>query len=103
MTARRVLIGLIVIWAFCFVGGFAHFHLSSPTGDGFTRGANRVMIFLLWQFGAIAPAIAALITAMRFGDVLPLHLCRLAYGPILITGLLAMTIGLLIVWVIFTS
>ncbi|MEO0467224.1 MAG: hypothetical protein AAF216_11840 [Pseudomonadota bacterium] len=50
---RKTLIWVVLaIWLVLFGASFAVFALVEPSGDGFTRGANRVMGFLLLQMGA---------------------------------------------------
>ena len=47
-------IGLwIAAWAWSLIG----FATTEPTGDGFTRGMNRVRAFFMWQFVAASLAI----------------------------------------------
>jgi len=43
---------LIAIWGGVFTWSIIGFASIDPTGDGFTRGLNRVTGFLLWQFAA---------------------------------------------------
>lgn len=49
---RKVLIGLLVLWAATYLASFIVPALSEATGDGFTRGLNRVTIFFGWQIAA---------------------------------------------------
>lgn len=51
MTRRVLWIGL-VLWALAFAASFLTLVLTEPTGDGFTRGLNRVTNFLGWQVAA---------------------------------------------------
>ncbi len=44
---------LLLIWGALFFGSFLSFFLISPTGDGFTRGLNRVVVFLAAQTTAL--------------------------------------------------
>ena len=60
-TRHLLLIGLLALWLIAFVYAFVAFATSDPTGDGFTRGLNRVGRFLGWQ------GIAGLIALAAFG------------------------------------
>ena len=46
---RLLLTGLLALWLIAFVYAFIGFATTAPTGDGFVRGANRVMTYLGWQ------------------------------------------------------
>lgn len=71
---------LLAIWAGLFVWSFIGFSATEATGDGFTRGFNRVSTFLLWQFAAGIVAVPTYMvgraqargTAMRWASRLPL-------------------------------
>ena len=73
---------LLAIWAGLFVWSFIGFSATEPTGDGFTRGFNRVSTFLLWQFAAGIVAVPTYMvgreqargSAMRWATRLPLAL-----------------------------
>jgi hypothetical protein len=43
---------LIAIWGGVFTWSIIGFVTGEPTGDGFTRGLNRITGLLLWQFAA---------------------------------------------------
>ena len=62
LRADRLVTLLIAVWAGLFVWSFIGFTITEPTGDGFTRGLNRISGFLLWQLAAgivAAPAYIA--------------------------------------------
>lgn len=73
---------LLAVWAGLFVWSFIGFSATEPTGDGFTRGFNRVSTFLLWQFAAGIVAVPTYMigreqargSAMRWASRLPLAL-----------------------------
>ena len=46
---RLVLTGLFALWVFAFAYAFYALATLEPTGDGFTRGANRITTYLGWQ------------------------------------------------------
>ena len=52
MTARRLTLALLILWALLWVGSIALPATLAPTGDGFTRGLNRLMAFFGLQIGA---------------------------------------------------
>ena len=57
-SRRLLLTGLLALWLIAFVYAFVAFATTTPTGDGFVRGANRVMSYLGWQGIAGVVAIA---------------------------------------------
>ena len=48
-SRRLLLTGLLALWIIAFVYAFVAFATTAPTGEGFVRGANRVMTYLGWQ------------------------------------------------------
>jgi len=52
VTARRLTLALLILWALLWVGSIALPATLAPTGDGFTRGLNRLMAFFGLQIGA---------------------------------------------------
>lgn len=52
MTRKQTLIVLLLIWATLWVASLLVPAALSPTGDGFTRGMNRVSAFFGLQFAA---------------------------------------------------
>lgn len=57
---------LIAVWAGIYVWSFIAFQMIEPTGDGFTRGLNRVTAFAGWQFAAALVAIVLWPLSGRF-------------------------------------
>ncbi|MAZ18820.1 hypothetical protein [Oricola sp.] len=91
---------LLAIWAGLFVWSFIGFSATEPTGDGFTRGFNRVSGFLLWQFAAGIVAVPTYMvgreqargSALRWASRLPLALATallLAIGGVIVWARLA--------------
>lgn len=66
MTAQSLLRVFLVLWCVAFVASFVDFRLTEATGDGFTRGSNRVMKFLVWQGVAGVFGIVTWIIGARF-------------------------------------
>ncbi len=46
---RLFLTVLFAAWVFAFCYAFFSFTTQTPTGDGFTRGMNRITTYLGWQ------------------------------------------------------
>ena len=73
---------LLAAWAGLYIWSFIGFSVTEPTGDGFTRGMNRVSVFLLWQFVAGIVAVPVYMvgraqargSALRWASRLPLAL-----------------------------
>jgi hypothetical protein len=55
-------------WLVLFVTSFLVLQLTEPTGDGSTRGLNRIVSFMTWQGAAFALAIAGALFTYRFGS-----------------------------------
>lgn len=49
MPAQRLVWVLLAIWVAAYAASFWSLFFAVPTGDGFTRGLNRVSGFLGWQ------------------------------------------------------
>lgn len=57
--SREALIWLLLVAWLVAMGASGLALAAEPTGDGFTRGMNRVTGFLAWQLGAAVLAIGA--------------------------------------------
>lgn len=58
----RLVAALVIVWAGLFAWSFIDFMTTEATGDGFTRGFNRIAGFLLWQFAAGIVSVPAYLT-----------------------------------------
>lgn len=52
MTRLHWIILLFSLWAALYAGSFLVAMHATPSGDGFTRGMNRIAVFLQYQLGA---------------------------------------------------
>jgi hypothetical protein len=80
-------------WILAFGYAFVHFAVTEPSGDGFVRGANRVLGFLGWQgiAGMIAIAIWGVGRAWPTGHpARRLSLVPIAIALMLVSGLLGL-------------
>lgn len=69
MNRRTVVALLFVGWVAVFVVSFVLTSGTTPTGDGFTRGLNRVGVLLSWQAVAMAVAVVVWLVGLRqFAD-----------------------------------
>lgn len=57
MRSRTLLLVALGLWAAAFVWSYLQLWVTEPTGDGFTRGLNRVTALFGWQLVAAAMAI----------------------------------------------
>lgn len=79
---NRIVVVLLAVWVGFYVWSFIGFSMTEPTGDGFTRGMNRISTFMLWQFAAGIVAVPVYMVgrsqargaAMRWASRLPLAL-----------------------------
>lgn len=85
---------LFLLWFALYVWSFASLALLEPTGDGFTRGLNRVTAFVGSQLGAGAVAFAIAITGRGVAEsVAQRWLVRL---PLILAAVFAlMVIGII--------
>ncbi|MEO0411210.1 MAG: hypothetical protein AAF221_05120 [Pseudomonadota bacterium] len=81
MQRTRIVLGGLVLWAGLFVYSFFSTQGVEPTGDGFTRGMNRVSIFMSWHFAAFVVSIAVIVAGWPLEKKLHKWLSRL---PVLI-------------------
>lgn len=54
------------LWLLCYLRSVSILIWTEPTGDGFTRGLNRIAGFLGWQFAAGAMAIVIYVMGRQF-------------------------------------
>lgn len=52
MAAKKIAFVLLGVWVLVYGGSLVSFIMTEPTGDGFTKGLNRITTFLGWQFAA---------------------------------------------------
>ena len=85
MTARRLLLILLVCWVQCVVLSFVQPYFTAPTGDGFVRGMNRITIWILWQLAALILAVAMMvIRALRARELSP-AMQWVGQGPLILS------------------
>lgn len=75
---------LLLLWFAIMVGSFLAFQWTVETGDGFTRGLNRVMAFVGWQFAGLIIALICLFLRARVEWGRPLR--WIALVPALVAG-----------------
>jgi hypothetical protein len=64
---KNIIYGLGVVWAVLFVVSFVMLQVVAPSGEGFTRGLNRIASFLTWQ--GLAFAVAMVQAWITYGAV----------------------------------
>ena len=98
---RMAVVALVAMWALAFGLSFFLFMTTEPTGDGFTRGINRVGLFFGWQ------GVAAILALAAFGVSRSLAgsdgLRRAASIPLVITGLVIAGIGAAIAYALWVG
>lgn len=75
---------LLLLWLAVMAGSFLAFQLTAETGDGFTRGLNRVLAFVGWQFAGLIIALICLFLRARVEWGRPLR--WIALVPALVAG-----------------
>ncbi len=96
---RERMVGLVSgIWAIVFFGSFLWVRLIQPTGDGFTRGLNRVSALMGWQALAVLLAIVAWGLVMGVPKPRPRRLRWVGFLPVVVSGLLVLLVALFLVY-----
>lgn len=95
-TTRLWLMVFLAAWAVAFVYAFAAFFGTAPTGDGFTRGLNRVVAYLGWQGVAGMLALAAFGVGRRWPRGAPVR--RLSAVPLAIALVHVVAIAGIVLW-----
>lgn len=68
MERSQIVFAAVLVWGALFVYSFFSTSGVEPTGDGFTRGLNRVTLFLQWHSAALVTAIGVLIAGWRLAN-----------------------------------
>lgn len=93
---RRIAWAAFCLWAVLYAGSVFYLVHTEPTGDGFTRGMNRLTGFLGFQVLAAIPAVVLAVAAGRMGARRSLR--WLARVPVLQAILLVGAIVFLLAW-----
>lgn len=96
---RFMLTALFAIWALAYAYSFAAYGLTEPSGDGFTRGMNRVSLFLGWQGIAGVLAVAIFGVSRNWPDATSVR--RLGSVPLALAGLKIAVLTGFFVWAMF--
>ncbi|MFV0515077.1 MAG: hypothetical protein ACK5MY_15835 [Jhaorihella sp.] len=100
MSARNVTLFLAILWLAAYGASLAALLLLEPTGDGFTRGLNRVSSFVTWQLVAGLIGIGVWLAGRGLPRGSPAR--WFSRVPALLALLLALAIAGLIGWVNLT-
>lgn len=103
MIARRHLaVAAAVLWLAVFALSFGIMLVTEPTGDGLTRGLNRIGVFLGWQAAAVVVALGAL--ALGAGRLEARPAVRwLSRAPAIVQGSLVLLVVVLVLSVRFAG
>jgi len=94
MTGKKLVWGLLAVWLAVSVWSVVVTQTTPATGDGFTRGSNRVMLFFLWQ--GVAALIGAVIWRLgrRFDQrTAGRWLCRVPRSTQCVSGVLLLALA----------
>ncbi len=75
---------LLLLWVAVMAMSFLGFAMTEPSGDGFTRGINRVTTFLSWQVAGLVLALLCLFLRAPVQRGRPLR--WMALVPALVAG-----------------
>ncbi|MBV0910798.1 hypothetical protein [Anianabacter salinae] len=101
MTFARLVLVLLLLWGAAYAWSVIGFHLTEPTGDGFTRGSNRVMVFFGWQCVAAVVGAAIWLAGNRLEAGTTVR--QLSRVPLILAALLVAALGALLLFVIITG
>lgn len=93
---RLLLVCVLSIWMLCCAGSFAAFTLTEASGDGFTRGINRVSAFLGWQ--AIAGCLGVWVFSLGRQWPHGSAIRRLTLGPLILALALLAALAGVVLW-----
>jgi len=93
---RKILIVLLFLWAATYLASFIIPALSEATGDGFTRGLNRVTAFFGWQI--VAGVLGLIIWMLGRSEEMSSSMRWLTRFPALLASALLIFIIGLILW-----
>ena len=98
MTRNRAVNSVVVLWTALFALSFVLPYLLESTGDGFTRGLNRITAFVIWQGIAIAVAIVAWLLGLGISREGP-HSRWLSRIPAIVhSSMVLLAIGLVLIF-----
>ena len=101
MTAQRLIWLLLVLWFAVYAWSVLYYLLTPATGDGFTRGLNRLSGFMTWQMVAAGVAVAIWIAGRRFA--IGSRARRISRGPALFALLPVVAFVLVVAYVQISS
>lgn len=100
-NARGSVLVLALAWLATVGLACLRYATSAPTGEGFTRGWNRVVAFLGWQLAALVPALVAAALVLRHREALEPRWRALGLAPLAIEVAFAALLGVLVAWARF--
>lgn len=89
ITRSRTVWFLLAVWALVFAWSFVALFTTPISGDGFTRGLDRLLALAGWQVVAAAMAFVIWVAGERLGKGAQRNLSRL---PLLLSALLAIVV-----------
>ena len=83
-SVHVAIVALAALWLALFVLGVVLARATEPTGDGFTRGLNRVGVLFQWKGLSFLAGLAAAVVTRSARERLGRGLRRLGYAPLAI-------------------
>lgn len=96
--ARAWILVLAAAWLCAIAISVLTFLTTAPTGDGFTSGLNRAMVFLGWQAGALILAVLAAIVTLRLPRPRDATVLAIGLVPGFVSVMMVLTVGAFIAW-----
>lgn len=96
MRQSQIFWALLVFWALLFFGALPIARMVEPTGDGFVRGMNRLLLFFQLQAGAAVLALIIWGLGRQLGNGAAIRWAR----RVPLIGVLVLVLGLagVILW-----
>ena len=94
---------LAALWLVPFAVSFAMFLTTAPTGDSFTRGLNRITVFLTWQGAAFVVAMLAGLATWQVGANGGKNIKVIGYAPLAVSALLVATLVAIIGYTVLVN
>lgn len=96
--ARAWILVLAAAWLCAIAISVLTFLTTAPTGDGFTSGLNRAMVFLGWQAGALILAVLVAIVTLRLPRPRDATVLAIGLVPGFVSVMMVLTVGAFIAW-----
>ncbi len=96
-------VAALIVWIIFFVLSIIMAGNTEPTGDGFTRGMNRTMVFLQWQAAAFVVSLIAFFMARSKSTNVSQTLRFLGKTPLYTHCVILVFVVCVVLYIMFTN